>query len=402
MSPLPLRFDDLTLQHLKELVATSAREDQYLDFKSTFPDLDGKSAEKVKKDLLVDVAAFANAGGGNIIFGMEEGRDDEGRANGVAASLRPFVVPNLDALERRWMDIIEAGLDPRLSPKVRFRALADGIGHVVCLRIPRSIAAPHMVRERGLFYARRGAQNMPLDTAELRAAFVAGQAGAERIRRFRNDRIAKIIADETPVLVDAADRLVVHLVPLAVRAGEVGLDVTQLKGVQPPKVHRSFGPRFNIDGVAIVADEHEGRSGGYVQFFRDGSLEIVEYAGAAMRQGEFYIQRFERDVLDYLERYVPILERGGSSRPFALLLSLVGLRGMRPASTSPWPGLREGVPAQRDLYTLPDVIIGDEVTRYDVHLRPLFDTMWQTFGFERSPSYDANGSWTGPGDGRDR
>lgn len=247
MPILPLRLNELTLEHMQSLVAASAREDQHLDFKSTLPDLDGKNGERAKKDLLGDVAAFANAGGGDIVFGVEEGRDSDGKANGLAVALPGVSIGNVDALERRWVQIIEAGLDPRLSPKVRLQVVDNGATKLLLLRVPRSIAAPHMLKEHGRFYARRGAQNLTLNTGELRAAFELSEAWAERVRRFRDGRIARIVADDTPILLDAQDRFVFHLVPLASQAERTVLDLATQKRVEPPAVSRSFGPRPIFD-----------------------------------------------------------------------------------------------------------------------------------------------------------
>lgn len=391
MPILPLRVEELTLDHLNGLVAASAREDQHLDFKSTLPDLDGKNGERAKKDLLGDVAAFANAGGGDIVFGVEEGRDSDGKANGVAVGLPGVTIENFDALERRWVQILEAGLDPRLSPKVRLRALDNGATKLLVLRVPRSIASPHMLKDHGRFYARRGAQNLTLNTGELRAAFELSEAWADRVRRFRDDRLAKIVADETPVLLDAPDRFVFHLVALGSQFERTVLDLGKLKSVRPPSVVRSSGSRFNVEGVAIIPDEHEGRSHSYVQFFRDGAVEIVSFAGAGTREGEFFISRFERDTMEWLATFLPILEGAGAARPFALLVSLVGLKGMRPVNPDPYARRSERPAADRDLYTLPDVLIADELTAFDGLLRPVFDTLWQSFGFEKSPNFDAAG-----------
>lgn len=105
-----------------------------------------------------DVAAFANAGGGDNVFGVEEGRDADGKANGGAVALPGDTIGNLDALERRWVQLLEAGLDPRLSPKVRLRAV-DSEG-------------------------------------DLRAAFELSESWADRLAASANDRLAKIVTDE--------------------------------------------------------------------------------------------------------------------------------------------------------------------------------------------------------------
>lgn len=394
--PLPVRLRDVTTQHVQSLVEAGVREDQQLDFKVQLPDLDGRRPDEAKRRLLADIAAFANASGGDIMFGVEEGRDSAGQPNGEARKLVGVSIDNLDALERRWSQIVEAGLDPRLSPKIQFRAVDHADTTILVVRVPRSVAAPHMLKDQGWFYARRGAQNLTLNAGELRAAFELSEVWAERVRRFRDDRLAKIVADETPVRIHAPDRFVFHLVPLTARLERTVVDLATLKSTRPPSVASSSGARFNVEGVAVIPDEHEGSSHCYLQFFRDGALEIVTYAGAGTRPGEFFISRFEQDTLEWLSTFLPILERAGAAGPFALLVSLIGLRGMRPVNPDPYARRGERAPADRDLYTLPDVLIVDELTEFDALLRPVFDTLWQSFGFEKSPNFDSEGKWVSP------
>lgn len=396
VAALSPRLEDITQEHIRGLVDAAAREDQQIDFKLSVPDLDGKNGPKAKRDLLCDVAAFANGAGGDIVMGIEEGRDTEGKPNGIAVGVPGLKIDNLDAVERRWMQIVEAGLDPKLSPKTRSKVInVGGDRVVVVLRVPRSVAAPHMVKEHGWFHVRRGPQNLALSTGELRAAFELSEGWADRVRRFRDERLARIVANETPTQLDGSDRLVLHIVPLTSALERMTVDLSKLKTAEPLEAHSSYGPRFNVDGVAIVPDEQDGRSHSYVQFFRDGALEVTTQAALQTRPGEFYASRFERDALEALTRYLPILQGVEVGRPLAVLISLVGLRGLHPIDPSPFARPKERRAADRDLYTLPDLVLHDDDTDVAASLRPVFDTMWQCFGFERSPNY-AGGRWSLP------
>src|SRR5882724_1347239 len=138
MALLPTRLEALTAEHLQGLVDAGAREDDRLDFKLTTPDLDGKNGPKAKRDLLTDVSAFANGGGGDIVMGVEEGRDADNKPNGIAVAIPGVDVENADAQERRWTQIFETGLDPRLNPKVRTQVIGLANGRsVIILRVPR-------------------------------------------------------------------------------------------------------------------------------------------------------------------------------------------------------------------------------------------------------------------------
>ena len=65
------------------------------------------------------------------------------------------------------------------------------------------------------FYSRNSAGKYPLDVSEIRAAFLMSETTGQRIRSFRTDRLATIIADEMPVKLEKQQRLVFHIMPLA-------------------------------------------------------------------------------------------------------------------------------------------------------------------------------------------
>ena len=78
----------------------------------------------------------------------------------------------------------------------------------------------------------------PLDSTEIRAAFALSEALPERIRRFRDERLAKIIADEMPVNLEPHPRLMLHMVPVSSMLGTATLDIH--RGCE--KRSKSFAP----------------------------------------------------------------------------------------------------------------------------------------------------------------
>jgi predicted HTH transcriptional regulator len=89
-----IRLEAITYDDINHLVSSGYREDQNLDYKEQLPDLDGKKPDDARKKLLIDVAAFANAGGGDILFGVEEGRSN-GQPNGIPVALPGIASPNV-------------------------------------------------------------------------------------------------------------------------------------------------------------------------------------------------------------------------------------------------------------------------------------------------------------------
>lgn len=72
---MPIRalpFDIITAAHVHDLQSRGVREDRTLDFKREL-----RLREKNDhSELLKDIVAFANAGGGTLLYGVEEGTGD--------------------------------------------------------------------------------------------------------------------------------------------------------------------------------------------------------------------------------------------------------------------------------------------------------------------------------------
>ena len=57
--------------------------------------------------------------------------------------------------------------------------------------------------------------------------------------------------------------------------------------------------------------------------------------------------------------------------------------------------MRPGTIIPRDVVLLPDIVVDGDDTDVPRALRPTFDALWQALGYDRSPSYGADGAWTG-------
>ena len=76
-----------TQMHIEQLVADRMRAGPHLDFKRDLPTAWNNDA---KHEFLADTTAFANSGGGDLIFGV----DEDGQAQ--ASAVIPQVIPNVD------------------------------------------------------------------------------------------------------------------------------------------------------------------------------------------------------------------------------------------------------------------------------------------------------------------
>jgi predicted HTH transcriptional regulator len=146
--PLPSRLSDVTQAHLEQLIGEA--EGQHLDFKRELPI---NWDQEAKKRFMSDVVAFANSGGGDLVFGMDEG------PGAVGGSLVPQRFDNVDAEVRRIQEFLLDLADPRL-PGTQVSAVPVAVGetrgHSVVVRVPQSWSAPHRSKANSHFYVRDG------------------------------------------------------------------------------------------------------------------------------------------------------------------------------------------------------------------------------------------------------
>ncbi len=124
---------------------------------------------------------------------------------------------NSDDEVLRLEQIIRDGIRP---PIVGLQSkpvpLANGNVAIV-MRIPKSWNPPHQVtyQKAFRFYARGSNGKYQLEVDELRSIFTFSASAAERLRLFRIERLAKIVAADTPVSLQTGAKMVTHILPLA-------------------------------------------------------------------------------------------------------------------------------------------------------------------------------------------
>ncbi|MCH7724888.1 MAG: ATP-binding protein [Planctomycetes bacterium] len=384
-------FDQIEKADLDALVADSVAEGRTLDYKQA---LSGNS-DGEKKELLADVSSFANASGGDLIFGMTETGGTATGAPGLAGINADSEILRLDACFRN-------GIEPRI-PEVQIRVI-EGFakGPVLLIRIPRSWASPHMVTFKGTsrFFTRNNAGKHPMDMGEIRAAFALSESVPERIRNFRIERIGKVVADDTPVQLSDNPKIVLHLVPLSAFAVGTQLEVKAIyerRGSFHPISSGSDIIRYNVDGViSICSSDRDGKGpSGYCQVFRTGIVESVDARLIRAGREERWIPSltFERELLRSTRMHIEALSEVGVVPPIVVTVSLVGVRGYEMAKPRGWDKW-EATPIDRDELILPEILIEDFGDDIASAFRPIFDAAWNASGWQGSPYFNENGDWS--------
>jgi predicted HTH transcriptional regulator len=174
-----MELADLTLAYIEGLIRDGVREDKTIEYK--------RELTRDRRELLKDVSAFANTSGGDLIFGVEEEK-------GVPTQIVGLPLKNADAEVLRLLQIIQMGLQPPLIlSSLDFKIMPHSGGtQVIVLRIPKSLAGPHQIRETNVFWGRHSAGTYRLDTGELRRALVSSAVLTDSAIEYRARRISRI------------------------------------------------------------------------------------------------------------------------------------------------------------------------------------------------------------------
>jgi Putative DNA-binding domain len=399
-------FDATDNHDVEALVADRVRESKTLEYKQELPG----SSDKQKKEFLADVSSFSNASGGDVLFGVKEARDSDDKKTGEPEAVVPLTGTTADEAKLRLEEIIRNGIDPRLPVQIRDISGFgdDGQDFVLLIRIPKSLAAPHVVTYGGAFtfFSRHSAGKYPLDVQELRAAFLATQAQQDHIRRFRENRLAKIVADETPVRLSTRHRLVLHLIPISSFLSNDRLDLSNLQNAAalfPPL--KGYGHRrFNLDGIVTHnKDTEDGTNNdAYCQLFFNGVVEsvladLIRGTGGARPGngvGGIASVAYEQDVIQAITTYLKSYGELGIVPPISISMALLNCKGSYLYVSQRIFLSGTSMPIDRDAAILPDIV----VERLDVDvaqaMRPVFNAVWNACGYPRSFNYNEHGDWS--------
>jgi hypothetical protein len=280
-------------------------------------------------------------------------------------------------------------------------------GNILIIRVPRSYNPPHRIIRAGSnrFWARSAAGKYEPDVNELRLLFNAAPQLADRIRNFRLDRIAKIVAGQAPVHLLNPSCLVLHIVPLSAFDVTAALPLDEIKGnyrtFVPIGSPTANGARINLDGILKIsnADSQATQHRAYVQLYRNGIIETVDSSVVAAVSGTPIISRLD-DILIYEVIWsLNDLATVGIEPPYTVLVSLVGTAGARinfaRVQDYAWYD-NLSAPLDRDQYHFDEVIVETiPTTQAECAsiMRPILDQIANAGGKATSLIFDNQGSY---------
>ncbi|CAN7205864.1 ATP-binding protein [Paenibacillus sp. LjRoot153] len=396
MSLLLKSIEQITEQDIESLVTDLVPESRVLDYKETMPNL---QVGDEKREFVYDVSAFANGGGGELIFGIAEAAGRPDRVVGVS-------IGNTDQLIRQVEDIIRTNVQPRIyGIQIRAVPLSTTGNYALIIRIPNSLNSPHMVNMGGTtrFYTRNSAGKHPMDITEIRSAILSNAGISERLRDLRLTRIAKIKANDGFMTLQYRHSAVaVHLVPFSAFSNDL-LDVSTFRDQSTRLWALSttgLDYKYNYDGFITFAkwsaDAHPHT---YTQLTRHGIIEAVE-TGSLLRVEEngrriIYSSGIEHEIIIQTSKYFGVLSSLGVQPPIVLMVSLLGVKDFAIFERDSIIFGDDNRIDKEDLL-LPEIVIETmpanpaELARL---LRPVFDTYWNAAGYPACRNYNADGDW---------
>lgn len=402
---LPPNLSDLTAAHIEGLIASEVPESPVLDYKQELPTGQSES----KREFLYDVAAMANSGGGDLIYGIAERRANDDKPTGVPDKLLGLSFPNSQEEEIRLSSFIRDSIAPKLIG-VSLRSVRCSGGDALVVRVPVSRSKPHMVTMGGVdrFYKRTGTVSHKMSWDEIRRAFSEQSELREAISRWRFHRLEMIQGKFGPVDLHGEVAMLFHVIPADSFTPDNFIEAWRVQDSEKAAVHVETGnyyQRYNADGFLCHSNralaglaEKTGGYLAYTQLFRSG---IVEYAFSNFYRpandfqipliaGQSVEQIIIRCYTDAIGRY----RRNGRTGIIYLGFSLLGIKDKQIFTTDMQFSSREfGI--RQNMFTSPEVaadLSEPEEAPFSRTLRPLVDMFWQLDGREETP-FAENGKW---------
>jgi hypothetical protein len=374
----------MSLEYIQRLIDDAVPESITVEYKLKIQ----VDTPKDKKEFLADVSSFANASGGELIFGIEE---DQGIPQGIA----PISIADVDLEVRRLGSLIRDGIKPRISHRIDvFDARA---GKILIVRVERSWNAPHRVIYDGhdKFYARTSAGKYPMDVDQLRTAFTQSQGVTDRLRGFRIDRVIAIGKNAMPFRLGRGGKIVLHCIPVDAFSTTRAYDV--LRYEKDPREFRPIADlsgwytRITLEGIMSISGTPPSS---YVHLYRNGIIEGVDSRrlGAELEgTNRFSARLVEQTVLKFLSECLAIYRSLGVRPPIVVALTLTNVLGLENSRA----GVEMEVyyPIDVETLILPEMVVDNLDEKADKILKPSFDLTWNACGRPCSPNFDENGNF---------
>jgi hypothetical protein len=210
--------------------------------------------------------------------------------------------------------------------------------------------------------------------------------------------MSRIIADETPVQLTEKARIILHAIPFSAFDSRLYPDITILDKniwLLSPIYSTVSGGRYNSDGLISYSGTEDVPGREYLQGFRNGIMESVDSSMLRFsQQRSIPTKIFEEEIVKALQTFVTIYQMISVAPPIEIMLSLIGVKGYKLGISRKINQWNDHVNyIDRDTLLLPDVVTENFSASIPTVLRPIFDAMWNSAGWQKSLGYDEQGEW---------
>ncbi|HLI95363.1 MAG TPA: ATP-binding protein [Candidatus Baltobacteraceae bacterium] len=393
-------------EDLKALVGV-APETKRREYKEILPPSKGDD----HKEFVNDVSSFANAEGGDLLFGVKEDRETH-TAGEIVGIPTAEVESNIARLE----NLVRDGIRPRL-PRFAMHKVEVGDGKtVLALRIGESHLAPHQNTLNHRFYSRNTNGKYIMEVGELRDMILGRESLPERIRAFRHARIDLIRnrPEDMPMRVERTKSVVVHFIPLQTFGRFDGIDMAEFSSnsvlrntaIQNvfPVTTTSLGmtDRPNLDGFLFMNGRGTSEFPYYVQLFNDGSVEFLDTTSVVnMNDGPEFMPNYVENNLFKSYGFVQALYKALKVQgPIYVYLSLLGMRDSVMVLPNQYvPFKLDLVEHSRAIGADPalfnEVLVNDMKEDPRKALYPVIAQLWRAAAYTKPHSYKDDGTYIG-------
>jgi hypothetical protein len=382
-------LNELSMRDFQALLDNGVSESRSLEYKRQLPE----STYDSKKEFLADVSSFANSDGGDIIFGIAE-------EAGIPTEITGIHSEDFDSAILRLESLIRDGISPRIL--VYLAIVSDDSRTVIVIRIVKSWNKPHRVtfNHHDQFYSRNSAGKYQLDVEQLRVAFTDSNTTLTEMNNFVLQRDMAIFENDGIKTIAETAKLVLFLLPLESFSSDHSHAVTKLTPPDvPPLESYGYDGEINFDGYLTYFRGGDSLTHSYTQVYRNGIIEAVA-TGVFLDldgTGAFYCNFIEGLLVEKLPKYLEIYRKLGINAPFGIGISCVGIKGY--PLIYPAAHITRAInwrPFPKDILRLPIHMITESSQGIGYMLQPLFDLLWNAYGYVVSPNFDDSHKWKRP------
>lgn len=388
---LTKRLSQLAISDIQQLCDDHVSENRTLEFKSILPD----KSDKGKFELAKDVAALANAGGGDIIFGIIE-------ENAAASELQVICAEFSDAAIRRLSQVLDSSIDPAIKG-LEFFAVQGVDGYILVVRVPISMSSPHRVifNSNSRFVIRESGYVRDMSHLEIRTAFNRTGNYSDMVKDIRQNSINNIVGGVTWRPLKKGPSALLQIIPMSTVMGLQSIDVMKSYESYQNFMLSSWGGLsriLNLDGPIFYPPNQGEEIYSYTQIKRNGVIEGITFCGYSFNSQEIVpALSLALYVRETISTFVEELKLHDISGPAVICLTLIGVKDRKLEMGNNYY-LRSNPIGDRNIMAIPDIYI-DDINNEDLDgtaTKPLLDVVWQAFGLYKCSYFDETGAWNNP------